>query len=275
MTFSSVEPFVRFAGKIWYGGQASVSLAYDARLFFIVSGKATLFLKDEQNEVGPMDAVYIPPAFPYRLSPKEKIELFAFNFDFTQNHSAQKETLSPASREHFVPSRVSEQPLSAFACPLLKKNISEALPVAEKLLKECKANRPFGEDMSSLLLKELLILVYRSALSRDAKERDFAQIVSDYVSAHCAEPLTNEDIARHFSYHPYYLNRVFKVQTGETIHTFLLKERVQKSLTFLMNGEPLDSIAEKCGFPNQAHFTQVFKKMMGVTPSAYRKDHFI
>ena len=85
-------------------------------------------------------------------------------------------------------------------------------------------------------------------------------------------PISNEDIAARFNFHSTYLNRVFRADTGESIHAFLIKRRINAAMEMLRSEIlPIGEVAKKCGFNSLYHFTKAFKKRVGMTPSEYRR----
>ncbi|MBB3424524.1 AraC family transcriptional regulator [Rhizobium sp. BK312] len=64
----------------------------------------------------------------------------------------------------------------------------------------------------------------------------------------------------------------FKNSMKETPHRYLIRARVRRGQELLVRSKmPIADIAVICGFADHAHFTSVFKRIMGNTPSAYRK----
>ena len=89
---------------------------------------------------------------------------------------------------------------------------------------------------------------------------------------HYSDPdLTNSGIASAMGYHPYYLNRLFKDNTGQTLHQYLLEYRVHQACRMLTEtNDDVLSIAESCGFGGSSYFIKRFKETVGVTPLKYR-----
>jgi len=70
---------------------------------------------------------------------------------------------------------------------------------------------------------------------------------------------------------PNYLNGIFRKITGEPIHRFILKRRLESARKQL--SEPNSSIKEiayKLGFQDPLYFSRLFKKYFGVSPSQWR-----
>ena len=69
-----------------------------------------------------------------------------------------------------------------------------------------------------------------------------------------------------------YTSRIFRQQTGGSIHEYLLTRRIKRSCDLLRNtSASVDAIAVGVGFSEVTYFITCFRKMMGQTPLQYRK----
>jgi AraC-like DNA-binding protein len=66
--------------------------------------------------------------------------------------------------------------------------------------------------------------------------------------------------------------RVFRKATGQTPIDYLVRLRIQKSISLLRNtDQPIIEIALESGFNDSNYFTRQFRKLTNESPSAYRK----
>jgi AraC family transcriptional regulator len=71
-----------------------------------------------------------------------------------------------------------------------------------------------------------------------------------------------------------YFTRAFKGTFGQAPHAFILDRRVDRARREMLEGhEPLAHIALSCGFADQAHLARIFRRAMGIAPSAWRRVH--
>lgn len=97
------------------------------------------------------------------------------------------------------------------------------------------------------------------------------QTAIDFLRNHYRGQFTLDQIARCANYSPYHFIRVFKAETGKTPFEYLLDIKIDKAKELLQKKNM--TITEACflsGFNNLSHFTAVFKKKVGTTPSAYK-----
>lgn len=97
--------------------------------------------------------------------------------------------------------------------------------------------------------------------------------VREYIEANLSENLGLTEIALETGLSTYHFARLFKEEMGLSPHQYVLERRLTRAREMLANnGSTLADIAYAVGFSSQAHMTDVFRKRLGVTPGAYRKE---
>ena len=100
------------------------------------------------------------------------------------------------------------------------------------------------------------------------------QAASEYIEAHCREKFSLQSLADSLFVNKSYLLRVFRKHTGYTplaYHNHLRCKRAKELL--VSTGEEISEIGEMVGFVSSAHFSHVFRKTEGCTPTEYRLNH--
>ncbi len=94
-----------------------------------------------------------------------------------------------------------------------------------------------------------------------------------YIDGHYQEHLTLGDMARQLSFSPSYTSKLMKRFTGLPFVKYLAYVRVRASLETLLEGrESIEKIALDYGLPSSKAYTEVFRELYGIVPSAYRKQ---
>ncbi|TDF94043.1 AraC family transcriptional regulator [Paenibacillus piri] len=71
---------------------------------------------------------------------------------------------------------------------------------------------------------------------------------------------------------PAHFSRVFKQTIGMNLSEYIVTKRMMRAKELLNDTDhKISLIAEMCGFESLPHFHRMFKKLLGVTPAAYRK----
>lgn len=127
-----------------------------------------------------------------------------------------------------------------------------------------------------LLMNQQVCYEYTEAVVTAKNVMQYQPIVRKcrkYISNHIYENITIGYIAKALGYSESHLSRIYKKETGETIYQRVQKEKIAEAKYLLLN--PLLSINDiqsKLGYYSQSHFTQHFRKEVGVTPNRYRNQ---
>jgi AraC-like DNA-binding protein len=99
--------------------------------------------------------------------------------------------------------------------------------------------------------------------------------VEEVKAALAAEPVrawTLADLAARVHYSPYRLARLFRARTGYTVCGYRQQLRLRLSLSDVLAGADLSGVAARHGFSSHSHFTALFRRTFGRTPSQVRRD---
>lgn len=106
----------------------------------------------------------------------------------------------------------------------------------------------------------------------DPNEGVINQVLSYIQEFYDSKDLSLEVIAEHCHISPSYLSRIFKQKKGYSITDQVNKTRIEEATHILQKSElTLADVAKKVGFSDRSYFSKVFKKIMGLSPSEYRK----
>ncbi len=93
-----------------------------------------------------------------------------------------------------------------------------------------------------------------------------------YLTANYRQKLTLGEVAAQFYLSPYYLSRLFRRVTGQSIVDYINVRRIEAALRLLETTDlKINDVAEQTGFSTAAHFRRVFREQVGVGPTQYRK----
>ncbi|MBQ8311396.1 MAG: helix-turn-helix transcriptional regulator [Clostridia bacterium] len=97
--------------------------------------------------------------------------------------------------------------------------------------------------------------------------------IKRYVTSNPGGDVSISELASIFHYNEKYLGRLFKRETGKTIHEYVNEKRIKRAEQLLLStDDSIIDISERIGFNNVTYFNRIFKKHHGKSPAAYRKD---
>jgi AraC family transcriptional regulator len=97
--------------------------------------------------------------------------------------------------------------------------------------------------------------------------------VKKYMEENLQNNLSLDELVSETNYSRGHFLKMFRAATGTTPHQYLTERRIERAKSMLLEagGISLIDIAAWCGFSSQSHLTQVFRKQIGVTPSAFKR----
>ena len=154
----------------------------------------------------------------------------------------------------------------------LEANRKCIIPQNNDLLRQitkCKNVKELKLKISALIqnVSQSLSLVLQ-------QENSLSTEVQSFILEHYTDPtLCISAIAHHLEKSPYYISKIFKMETGGGILDFINRIRVEKSKELLReDGMTQEQIAERTGFSNIRTFQRTFKKLEGIPPGKF-KEH--
>ncbi|MBC7843553.1 MAG: helix-turn-helix transcriptional regulator [Gemmatimonadaceae bacterium] len=147
-----------------------------------------------------------------------------------------------------------------------------ALALANQLAQECASAFDDATAMQESLAHAMIATVAQPSDGFDATDAPaWLGIARECLDDQCNRDVRVSDVARIVGVHPVHLARVFQRYVGCAPGEYLRRRRVVLACALLRQTvRPLSDIAEACGFVDQSHFANVFRRRMGVTPSGYR-----
>jgi AraC family transcriptional regulator len=95
----------------------------------------------------------------------------------------------------------------------------------------------------------------------------------EYINQNLTEDLTISEIADELEMSQYYFSRLFKQSIGVSPYRYIMQQRIERA-KYLLRTTSLSvaAIAAQVGFSSQNQFTIQFRKLVGTTPSSYRRN---
>lgn len=157
---------------------------------------------------------------------------------------------------------------------LLEKGmlLYDALYSWAKYLQEMKHTQNPTEHLLLQVFNTYLATKEQKKAKSPAWANELKEIIQDHIDTNLTLSLKN--VSENLNVNPAYLSREFsKYFDNLTFGDYIRKLRIEKAIQILETSTySLSEIAYLTGFSDQSHFTRIFKKHTGKSPSAYRKN---
>jgi len=157
----------------------------------------------------------------------------------------------------------------------LGESAGQACTIFEQILGEQSENERLREEMTDLLVKQLLILAYRCTPFDFESGYDSVVIaVKREFENDCKKQYTLDMLAREHNISVSALSHRFHAVTGTSVMGYLQSCRIAGAKRLLAEGEmPIGEIVERCGFSDCSNFSRTFKALTALTPTQFRKKY--
>lgn len=255
--FTPVPRYTNYA-EVYPGQYWGPRVIADTELVYIVAGRFRY--RDSAGELtaGPGDVFFIPPD-----------EVHTLTFAGTQSghfgciHGELCEDGTWAASDY------RPVPLPATLTP------TGVNPELRELFRRCDAAvreyTHYRDALARSIYHQIWIMLSEQWVTRPASphlSRRLQQML-DWLQEHLAETVSRKDLAREFALAPEYVNALFKAEIGISPTQYIHRERVMWAHRLLVDdGFSVKEAAAEVGFSDPFYFSRVFKKVMGIPPSA-------
>ena len=122
---------------------------------------------------------------------------------------------------------------------------------------------------------QLLIHISRmtasAAPSRESQYDPKIQQVLSYINEHLHEELTVDQLADLAYLSKYHFMRLFKAQTGSTVHAYVRQKRLLHAARLIREGVSVGKAAADSGFGDYSAFHRAFRESFGISPGSLKK----
>ena len=141
-------------------------------------------------------------------------------------------------------------------------------------LEDAGSDSRFGaQALRDTLVMQLLIAVNRLSPAAGPEElpasSPYDAKIADtlsYISENLSEPLPVEALAERVYLSKYHFMRLFKAQTGSTVHAYIRQRRLLYAAHLIRNGINVNKAAMDSGFEEYSTFFRAFRESFGISP---------
>jgi AraC family transcriptional regulator len=220
----------------------------------------------QEERIHPGDISMAPPGLRHSIRCRQPVEVLCLSLDNAIMACAASDFERPGGTELDWKRGIQD--------PLVREIILT-------LVNDLQNGRPldgiYAESLSHTLATHLL----QKHAVNEIKRRNYGlglpkhllRSVLEFIDAHYQENLTLQTLARQAGLSPFHFSRLFKLSMGEPPYRYLLRRRLRRGAELLAQGDlSIAGIAQRAGFADQSHFAAHFKRIYGLTPTAFLRS---
>jgi AraC family transcriptional regulator len=151
--------------------------------------------------------------------------------------------------------------------------------LCDRIRDEVMARHPSGrfyvEALGAALAAHLTRHYMKPTVPTDGKGRGLTpnqlRKAVEYMRERLAQDLPLDAIAGAAGLSAFHFARRFKIATGHAPHQYLIRQRIDRARQLLAHTQlTLVEVAQRCGFCDQSHLTNHFRRVTGTTPRRFR-----
>lgn len=162
---------------------------------------------------------------------------------------------------------------------LVKKGRLQLEAVLCRMMEENNVPDNYSCELLRYLVMELLLCIKRSGVFVYEQLKQPAGISTDiedalrYIAQNYSLPITLDEVASNIGLSPTYLSKKFKKITGVTFKEYVNYIRIKQACQMLLTtDDSITKISVSCGFNSSNYFKDIFRKINGISPRAFRRQ---
>ena len=250
----------------------SLPLLFDYELIVVTEGTLYLRYMDEDFTVEAGSYLLLPPSNSKRIGLKKAYSSFYW-VHFTVDSGNFPARISQNEFPTYERANCFIMPQAAVV-PRLEKMV-----VQMKQLQDLERNK-YPDITLNATITAILTELYGQLIAETKTEIDplgnkqIYSDIADYIRRNMSKNIKINEIADAFGYSPKYLSHLFSEIRGVSLKQFILAQKIETASFYLTDTDrTITEIASEVGFSDMHNFSRTFKKVTGLTPSAYRNTY--
>ena len=240
-----------------------------AKILLLVSGSGSYVVDGQRYSIRSGDAVLIGSGCVHRPEfevgvPYERVILY-ISPEFLQRQSVQDCDLTECFTGHH-----------GHVLRADENQRTRIFQLAADLEKELSGNEYGREILSNSLLLRLLVQIIRG-LRKNREQTGLMEPKNDrilelirYMDAHITEDINIDTLAERIYLSKYHMMRLFRKETGITVHDYLTQKRLLLARDHIRAGLSATDACYRSGWRSYSSFTRAYAKQFGTTPTGRR-----
>lgn len=241
------------------------------KILFIFSGKCHFQLTNKIHKCGTDNIILINPNNDLTIDLIADSTLVVYKLIFTEELLLNLSDKEVNFLESFntVPFEYAIIDANAETTMLIKNILKKLIYMKNEDYKF--ADHLYIKNMISIIL----ILTLRECINVDSKQkikRNKQFLIDDifiYINNNITEEISLQDLEKKFYVSKFHISREFKKATGLTLHSYIVKAKLDLCKKLIEEGKPIVDVSHICGLGSYNNLFRAFKKEFGITPKEY------
>lgn len=144
--------------------------------------------------------------------------------------------------------------------------------IIEQAKQEKPGYQPLIAGAVMHLLGQVHAAVRQEKITGEDVQEEIIHKATAYMRSRLRDEISFEALAQELRVSYSWFRKAFKLYTGMPPHQYLLELRLEKARQLLSGQKAVKEIAFEAGFESAFYFSRLFKKKMGLSPEAFRKQ---
>lgn len=285
-----INPFIREAWDSILNQSISERVLFDYELLYLKSGECTITVRDQKYVAQPGDFFLFRPRVPHAIWIPEggMIKKVYIHFDVQYFANAAEVPVNYVPEEQVPPEQ-----LCYFRPDVLAESFPDIAdcfhPVDNRLLEYLLSKVIYHhaqkgsllnqmEEKQTLLnlLMQILIELQLASIHLPQKGNPSVLPIKTYLDNHLNKNISLDEIGKLYGISKYHLIAVFKKEYGITPYRYHQVQRIKQAQYLLrFTNLNVSEVSDSLGFNTLVSFSNLFKRIVGVSPSRYRSGEEI
>ena len=264
--------------KVIFHKQKTSSLHYHDynELVFVLSGHGSHICKGEEYKISRGDVFVIKPGSEHRYQASPELNIVNVLIDFSSPELALNDLrqVSGFYALFEVEPLVRERNKGDLRLRLSPEELDTACRHLQEISTESKLQNPgyrFAALSSFYRLLLMISRLYEQPHQKPAENMMRLGTMLHFIEKHYMQDISRDDIVNAACLSVSSGSRLFRKLIGKSIVEYLTQVRIDHAKEKLRKNLKVSDVAFQCGFRDSNYFSSVFKKMTGISPTAYRK----
>lgn len=242
-------------------------------ILYVLDGTSVINVNAQKYTLSTGDILFIAAGdiHDFSTTPKDKNMIIQFDLNILENFDIMNMLKPFISRTTKIAFSENEQ--------LSGELLNQMLFIKNEYQKKA-----FGYELYlNARIYDILVLIarnYTDSITEQSQHSDLKRVAGfnklnkafQFIEENYKDPISLKEVAYASGFSEYYFSRLFNDVTEKTFSTYLNEIRIRKAEKILSKDDAsITDAAHEAGFNSMVTFNRMFKKIVGCTPTAYKK----